>query len=122
MARLLITATYGYDNSTRAAMPFFVAKGAKESGIDVGIVLALDATVLVKPELRQYVKPHGHLHSTSFSSSPWTIRSQSTSEGGEPRLEGSWTKTSSVCQSSRRSTSNGMPNYSWSMTGRLLTK
>ena len=59
MAKLLITATYGYDNSTRAAMPFFVAKGAKESGIDVGIVLALDATVLIKQELRQHVKPYG---------------------------------------------------------------
>lgn len=59
MARLLITATYGYDNSTRATMPFFVAKGAKESGIDVGIVLALDATVLIKPEVRQHVKPYG---------------------------------------------------------------
>jgi len=59
MARLLITATYGYDNSTRAAMPFHVAKGAKESGIDVGIVLALDATVLIKPELRRHVKPYG---------------------------------------------------------------
>jgi len=59
MARLLITATYGYDNSTRATMPFFVARGAKESGIDVGIVLALDATVLVKPELRKHVVPYG---------------------------------------------------------------
>ncbi len=59
MARLLITATYGYDNSTRAAMPFFVAKGAKEAGIDVGIALALDATVLVKPEFRKHVQPYG---------------------------------------------------------------
>lgn len=59
MARLLITATYGYDNSTRAAMPFYVAKGAKESGVDVGVVLALDATVLVKPELRKHVQPFG---------------------------------------------------------------
>jgi predicted peroxiredoxin len=59
MARLLITATYGYDNSTRATMPFYVARGAKESGIDVGIVLALDATVLVKPELRKHVQPYG---------------------------------------------------------------
>ena len=59
MARLLITATYGYDNSTRAAMPFYLARGAKESGIDVGIVLALDATVLVKPELRKHVQPYG---------------------------------------------------------------
>ncbi len=59
MAKLLITATYGFDNSTRAAMPFFVAKGAKESGIDVALVLALDATVLVKPEVRKHVQPHG---------------------------------------------------------------
>lgn len=59
MGKLLITATYGFDNSTRAAMPFFVAKGAKESGIDVGLVLALDATVLVKPEVRKHVQPYG---------------------------------------------------------------
>ncbi len=59
MAKLLITATYGYDNSTRATMPFFVAKGAKEAGVDVGVVLALDATVLVKPEFRQHIKPYG---------------------------------------------------------------
>jgi predicted peroxiredoxin len=59
MAKLLITASYGYDNATRAAMPFFLAKGAKESGIDVGIVLALDATVLVKPDIRKHVQPHG---------------------------------------------------------------
>ena len=41
-ARLLISGTYGYDNSTPAAMPFYLAKGAKEADIDVGIVLALD--------------------------------------------------------------------------------
>ena len=39
--------------------PFFVAKGASEAAIDVGIVLALDATVLVKPELRKHVQPYG---------------------------------------------------------------
>ena len=59
MAKLLITATYGYDNSTRAALPFFVAKGAQESGIEVGIVLALDATVMVKPEVRKQIQPYG---------------------------------------------------------------
>ena len=59
MAKLLISATHGSDNATRAAMPFFVAKGAKESGIDVGIALALDATVLVKPDIRKHVQPHG---------------------------------------------------------------
>ena len=59
MARLLITATYGCDNASRAGMPFFVARGAKEAGIDVAVVLALDATVLVKPEIRKHVQPHG---------------------------------------------------------------
>jgi predicted peroxiredoxin len=59
MASLLITATHGYDNSTRASLPFFVAKGAVEAGIEVGIVLALDAPVLVKPELRKHVQPYG---------------------------------------------------------------
>jgi predicted peroxiredoxin len=59
MAKLLITATYGYDNASRAAMPFYAAKGAKEAGIDVGLVLSLDATVLVKPEVRKHVHPHG---------------------------------------------------------------
>jgi predicted peroxiredoxin len=59
MPRLLITATHGFDNSTRAALPFFVAKGAKEAGIDVGVALALDATVLVRPEVRAQVRPYG---------------------------------------------------------------
>jgi predicted peroxiredoxin len=59
MARLLITATHGYENSTRAAFPFYVARGAKEAGVEPGIVLALDATVLVKPELRKHVQPYG---------------------------------------------------------------
>lgn len=59
MPGLLITATHGYDNSTRAAMPFYLARGAKESGIDVGVVLTLDATVFVKPELRKHVQPYG---------------------------------------------------------------
>lgn len=59
MPKLLITATYGHDNSTRAAFPFFVAKGAKEAGIEVGIALALDATVLVKPDCRKHIVPYG---------------------------------------------------------------
>ncbi len=62
MPRLLVTATYGIDNPTRAGLPFFVAKGAKESGIDVGIVLALDATLLVRPELRKHIQPAGIPH------------------------------------------------------------
>jgi predicted peroxiredoxin len=72
MAKLLVTAAYGYDNSTRAAMPFYVAKGAREAGIDVGIVLALDATVLVKPELRKRVQPYGQpALEELFQFAPW---------------------------------------------------
>ncbi|MBM3218526.1 MAG: hypothetical protein FJZ38_07540 [Candidatus Rokubacteria bacterium] len=59
MAKLLISATHGHDNASRATMPFFLAKGAKEAGIDVGIVLALDATVLAKADVRKHVLPHG---------------------------------------------------------------
>ena len=59
MPRLLVTATYGYDNASRAAMPFYVARGAKESGIDDGIVLALDATALGRADVRKHVQPHG---------------------------------------------------------------
>ena len=59
MAKLLISATHGHDNASRATMPFFVAKGAKEAGIEVGVVLALDATVLARPEVRKHVIPHG---------------------------------------------------------------
>ena len=36
-----------------------MAKGAAEAGIDVGIVLALDTTVLIKPEFRKHVQPYG---------------------------------------------------------------
>ena len=59
MSRLLITATHGFDNASRASMPLYLARGAKEAGIDVAVVLALDATVLVKPEIRKHVQPHG---------------------------------------------------------------
>lgn len=59
MAKLLISATHGYDNASRATMPFYVAKGAKEAGIEVGVVLALDATVLARADVRKHVIPHG---------------------------------------------------------------
>lgn len=62
MARLLITATCGIENSSRAALPFFIARGAKEAGFDVGIVLAVDATLLVRPELRKHIQPFGQPH------------------------------------------------------------
>jgi predicted peroxiredoxin len=62
MAKLLVTATYGIDNPTRAGLPFFVVRGAKEAGIDVGIVLAADATLLIRPEIRKHIQPLGLPH------------------------------------------------------------
>src|SRR5262249_54016485 len=46
MAKLLITGTHGAEDPTRASMPFHVAKGAKEAGHDVDLVLANDAPVV----------------------------------------------------------------------------
>jgi len=43
MARLLVSGTHGPDDPTRASLPFHIAKGAKEAGYDVAIVLANDA-------------------------------------------------------------------------------
>ena len=105
MAKLLITATHGYDNSTRAAMPFFDAKGASEAGIDVGLALALDATVLVKPELRKHVQPTTGSRRWRSSSSSWSITGYPfTSEAAEPGPGGSWTRTSSAFRACRPST------------------
>ena len=52
MAKFLITGTHGADDPTRASLPFHIAKGAKEAGHDVGIVLAVDSPVILKDALR----------------------------------------------------------------------
>lgn len=52
MAKLLITGTHGAEDPTRASMPFHIAKGAKEAGYDVEIVLANDAPVVLKDAVR----------------------------------------------------------------------
>ncbi len=55
MAKLIITGTCGTSDPTRASMPFHVAKGAREAGYDVGIVLANDAPLLMKDSIRETV-------------------------------------------------------------------
>ncbi len=52
MAKFLITGTHGADDPTRS-LPFHIAKGAKEAGHDVGIVLAVDSPVILKDALRE---------------------------------------------------------------------
>ncbi|MBI2369971.1 MAG: DsrE family protein [Deltaproteobacteria bacterium] len=48
MAKVLIEASHGTEDPSRAALAFLVAKSAKEQGHDVTIFLTLDATVLIK--------------------------------------------------------------------------
>ena len=55
MAKLIITGTCGPSDPTRASMPFHVAKGAREAGYDVGIVLANDAPLIMKDSIRDVI-------------------------------------------------------------------
>jgi uncharacterized protein involved in oxidation of intracellular sulfur len=57
MPQLLFMGTAGLEDPTRATIPFHLAKAAKESGIDVAIVLGADASLLVRPGVRENV--HG---------------------------------------------------------------
>jgi predicted peroxiredoxin len=60
MPKMLITGTCGPSDPTRASMPFHIAKGAREAGYDVGIVLANDAPFLVKDALREAISGRRH--------------------------------------------------------------
>jgi predicted peroxiredoxin len=51
-AEIIISGTCGPSDPTRASMPFHIAKGAREAGYDVGVVLANDAPFLMKDYVR----------------------------------------------------------------------
>ncbi|MBI2822180.1 MAG: DsrE family protein [Acidobacteria bacterium] len=55
MPQLLMIATSGAENPTRATLPFFLAKAAKESGKEVALVLAADSAPLASEVIRQNV-------------------------------------------------------------------
>lgn len=57
MPQLLMMGTSGAEDPTRATLPFFLGKAAKETGIDVALVLGGDATLLMKATIRDNV--HG---------------------------------------------------------------
>jgi predicted peroxiredoxin len=59
MAKLLITGTHGAEDPTRASMPFHIAKGAKEAGFDVEIVLANDGPTVLKDAVRESLQGVG---------------------------------------------------------------
>jgi predicted peroxiredoxin len=44
--RFLYIATHGSDDPTRASLPFQMAKGAKEAGLEVSIALMGDSVIL----------------------------------------------------------------------------
>ena len=54
MAKLLISATHGYDNASRATMPFYVAKGAKEAG---GVAGRVAAEAFIRAHSRHLWRP-----------------------------------------------------------------
>lgn len=56
---LTISTTWGTSDATRATIPFHLARGAKQTGIDVRIVLAGDATDLIRPGVAETVRGKG---------------------------------------------------------------
>ena len=59
MAKILYIGTHGTEDPTRAAFPFFLAKGALDAGHEASIPLMMDATVLVKDTVAQNIQPVG---------------------------------------------------------------
>lgn len=60
MAKLLIVATGGAQDPTRASLPFHIAvNGAVPAGQECGVALAGDATELLKREVAQSVRGVG---------------------------------------------------------------
>ena len=59
MAKILYVATHASEDPTRAGMPFHMANGAAEAGIEAGIALAGDATFLMKDYVVNSLVPVG---------------------------------------------------------------
>ena len=59
MARILIIASHGYEDPTRAGLAFLAAKGAIETGHRPEIILAGDGAALAKQTVTENVVPVG---------------------------------------------------------------
>jgi predicted peroxiredoxin len=57
--KFLYIGTSGSESPTRAGLPFFMAKGAREVGHEVEVILAGDAVVLFDPTAVENVQPVG---------------------------------------------------------------
>jgi predicted peroxiredoxin len=56
---LTISTTWGTNDPTKATIPFHLARGAKQSGVDVRIVLAGDSTDLIRSGVAGSVRGKG---------------------------------------------------------------
>jgi len=56
---LTISTTWGTDDPTKATIPFHLARGARQSGIGVRIVLAGDSTELIRSGVAETVRGRG---------------------------------------------------------------
>ena len=56
---LTISTTWGTNDPTKATIPFHLARGAKQTGIDVRIVLAGDSTELLRTAVAETVRGKG---------------------------------------------------------------
>ncbi len=56
---LTISTTWGTNDATKATIPFHLARGAKQSGVDVRIVLAGDSTDLIRSGIAATVRGKG---------------------------------------------------------------
>jgi predicted peroxiredoxin len=56
---LTISTTWGTNDATKATVPFHLARGAKQAGIDVRIVLAGDSTELIRQGVAETVRGKG---------------------------------------------------------------
>ena len=59
MATILYIGTYGSDDPTRASLPFHAAVGAIDAGHQPQIVLAAEATYLMKAEIAGHMQGVG---------------------------------------------------------------
>jgi predicted peroxiredoxin len=56
---LTISTTWGTNDPTKATIPFHLARGAKQSGVEVRIVLAGDSTDLIRSGIAATVRGKG---------------------------------------------------------------
>ena len=56
---LTISTTSGPEDPTRATIPFHLARGAQQTGVNVRIVLAGDSIDLIKPGVADTVRGKG---------------------------------------------------------------